>query len=180
MKKYMVLEIITIILVILGFASFYNDLSSGNFNPIITLYFIALAIGYFIVMHILHLGSKERIRKLAELMHCQFLDSGKYALTHKIKCEDVEVEFNLRGSYTPASMHIIVYGNFNEADLRPGAKYSRKFYNKIQRLQEKYRIRVNDAYVARDRAEAIITKFSYDEENLKAIIEEFKSIVLTV
>ncbi len=178
--KYLALDIITLILAILGFAYFYGDLISGNFNTLALIYFVILAIGYFGAIHMLHIGTKRLIEKLAEDMNCQFIDSGKYALSHRIKCKDMIIEFNLRGSYTPASIHISMFGNFHEADIRGGDKKSRKFAEKLQRLQKKWRVRVNDAYVSEEKAEAIITKFPYDEEKLKGIIEEFRQIVIRV
>lgn len=178
--KYLALDIITLILAILGFAYFYKDLISGNLNTLALLYFIILAIGYFGIMHLIHIGTKSMIKNLAEDMGCQFVDSGKYALTHHIKCKDMTIEFNLRGSYTPASIHITMFGNFHDADIRSGDKKSRKFAEKLQRLQRKWKIRVNDAYVSSNKAEAIITKFPYDKEKLKNIIEEFRQIVFRV
>ncbi len=180
MNKYNILDIATVILVIIGFAFFYKDLSAGKFNAIITLYFVALAAGYFLVIHFLHLEAKNVMREVAKNMGCQFEDSGKYSLSHKIKCENMEIVVNFRGSYTPASIHITLWGTFHKADVRAGDPSSKKLAQLLRDLERKYRIRVNDAYISKDTAEAIITKFPYNSAKLQSLLTEFREIVSKV
>ncbi len=177
MKPYLILDVITLVLVALGIAAFYNDLAHGNFSVIITLYFVIIAVAYFIVINMINNWVKKLFRKVAEKLQCEFLDSGKYSLTHYIRCENMEIKINLRGSYTPASLYLKFYGNFKEADIKGSDKNSRRFISNILDLQRKYRIKVNDAYSSKDVAEMIITKFPYNADILEKIILDANKII---
>ena len=176
MKNYLVLDIVTIILALIGVGMFYGDLFGGGFNWIVTLYFVFLAIGYVIVINRLHLRTKKIMEKLADEMGCEFEDTGNFSLTHYIRCEDVEIKVTLRGSYTPASMHMKLKGNFEEAVLKGTDEQSRILTQKLRNIEKKYGIKVNDAYTSISKAEIIITKYPEDVEVLKEIIADIKNV----
>ena len=180
MKPYLILDLTTLILVVLGIAAFYNDLIHGNFSMVVTLYFVIIAIAYFITINIINNWAKKIFVRVAEKLKCEFLDSGKYALTHYIRCPNMEIKINLRGSYTPASMYLKLTGNFREADIRGNDKNSKRFISQIQNLQRKYKVKVNDAYISKNVAEMIITKFSYNADVLAKMIEDAKAIISKV
>ncbi len=175
MKPYTVLELTTIILAILGVVYFYHDLASGNFKPIITLYFLLLIVGYFIALNRINSWAKGIFRRAAEKMGCEFQDSGSFALTHTIACEDGEIKVNLRGSYIPASMHLTFHGNFPTQVLGGEDSKSRKFTKRIRRIEDKFGVRVNDAYSDSGIAEAIVTRFPYDADVISELIKEMRS-----
>ncbi len=172
MKSYLLLDIITIILALIGVGMFYSDLFWGGFNWIVTLYFVALAIGYMAVIHHLHGKSKEIMRKLAEDMGCDFEDTGDFSLTHYIRCENLEIKMTLRGSYTPASMHLKVKGEFQEASFRGRDKNSQKLTSRLNEIAAKYGMKVNDAYTSFKGAEIIITRYPEDAKILREIIQD--------
>jgi len=180
MKPYMILEITTLIIVILGIAAFYDNLVHGNFSVIVTLYFVIIAVAYFIVINMLNNWAKNVFKKVADKIQCEFIDSGKYSLTHYIKCHDMEIKINLRGSYTPASLYLKIVGDFKEADIRGSDENSKRFITNIQNMQSKYRVKVNDAYISKNMAEMIITKFPYDADILAGLIKDAKAIITKV
>jgi|GEM_PF-4060778 len=176
MKNYLLLDIVTIILALIGVGFFYGDLFGSGFNWIVTLYFVSLAVGYVIVINRLHMRTKEIIKKLAKDMGCQFEDTGNFSLTHYIKCRDMEIKVTLRGSYTPASMHLKFSGNLEEAVLKGNDEYSRRLTKELQEIERKYGIRVNDAYTSSTGGEIIIIKYPEDAEILKKIIQDIREV----
>ena len=180
MKPYLMLELTTLTLVVIGIGIFYTDLASGNFNFLLVIYFVILAIAYFVIINKLNKWAKMVFEKVAKKLNCKFIESGKYALTHYIKCPNIEIKINLRGSYTPASLYFKFSGNFNQADIRGKDKNSLKFISYLQKLQKKYGIKVNDAYISKNVAEMIITKFSYNADILSRMIEDAKTIISKV
>ncbi len=180
MKPYLILDITTLILVILGIGIFYNDLIHGNFSWIVTMYFVIIALAYFIVINIINGWAKRIFLDTAKKIGCDFIDSGNFALTHYIKCNDMEIKVNLRGSYTPGSLYIKFRGRFREADIKGNDNNSNKFRKMLQNLQKKYKIKVNDAYISTNIAEMIITKYPYNANTLSKIINDAREIVFKV
>ncbi len=180
MKPYLILQLTTLALVVIGIGMFYSDLASGNFNFLVVIYFVIIAIAYVVVINKLNRWARMIFENVAKKLNCKFIETGKYALTHYIKCPDMEIKINLRGSYTPASLYFKFSGNFNQADIRGSDENSLKFISYLQKLQEKYRIKVNDAYISKNVAEMIITKFSYNADILAKMIEDAKAIISKV
>ncbi len=170
MRAYLLLDIVTIILALIGIGMFYGDLFWGGFNYLAFLYFVILAIGYMWAIHHLHGKSKEIMKKLADRLGCEFEDTGSFSLTHYIRCQDMEIKITLRGSYTPASIHIKISGEFEEALFKGRDEHSRRLTSLLRGLEGHYGIRVNDAYTSSNKAEIIITRYPEDPKVLEEII----------
>ncbi len=180
MKSYTLLDIGMIILSIFGLVYFYEDLASGTGSYMALGYFIAIAIAYIFGIEFLNERKRKVLKKFSTMVGCKHIEGGKLSLVHILECDDTRVDFHLRSAYTPEYMKIHFFGRYKPRDVRSDDKKSVKFAATLNRIANKYGLRLKDAYSSEKNASVIIKGVPSDAQVIKALLEDLKKYLQTL
>ena len=180
MKSYTLLDIGMIILSIFGLVYFYEDLASGTGSYMALGYFVAIAIAYIFGIEFLNERKRKVIKKFSAMAGCKHIEGGKLSLVHILECDDTRVDFHLRSAYTPEYMKIQFFGRYKPRDVRSEDKKSVKFAEALNRIANKYGLRLKDAYSSEKKASIIIKGVPSDAQVIKALLEDMKKYLQTL
>ncbi len=174
MRYYSLLDMLLVGGILLALVFFYPEYSQGYISTGFIISLFAVTLVYFIGLHVLNAIFKSIFRNVARKMRCDYQDTGKFSLSIYMICKDMDIHVTLRSAYMPDSLHLTIKGKFIEAFFDGKDKASRTLTNNLLNLGKRYRIRVNDAILSKEKAQFLFTRIPMKEESLLGLINEVR------